>query len=264
MPEIDSTVAHAARVYDYLLGGTENFPVDREVAEANAAAFGGLDESRAEVRAVRAFLGRAVRFLVAEAGVRQFLDIGTGLPNADNVHGAAQRAASDCRVVYVDNDPLVLTHAHKLLDSTAEGTTMFVIGDFFDPEIILLRAETTLDFNEPVAIVLSAILHLFPDDAGPHRVVTRLVDAVPSGSYLVISHMAADLKAEAMANLAREAARNRTAMNFTFALRTREEMSRFLTGLEPVEPGLVAIDQWRPDDHNSAPTGVYGVVARKP
>jgi hypothetical protein len=263
-PVIDSTVAHAARVYDYLLGGTENFAVDRDVAEANAAAFGGLDVSRAEVRAIRSFLGRAVRFLVTDAGVRQFLDIGTGLPNADNVHGVAQRAAPDCRVVYVDNDPLVLAHAHRLLASTAEGATTFVIGDFWDPESILLRAEATLDLGEPVALVLSAILHLFPDDHDPHRVVTRLVDAVPSGSYLVISHMAADLKADAMANLAREADRNKAAMNFTFAMRTREEICRFLIGLDPVEPGLVPIDQWKPEDCNSAPTAVYGVVARKP
>jgi len=195
-PAIDTSVAHAARVYDYLLGGNQNFAIDQEVAERNAAAYGGLDVTRTEVRANRAFLGRAVRYMVTEAGIRQFLDLGTGLPSEDHVHGVAQRAASDCRIVYVDNDPLVLTHAETLLKSTPDGAAAFIIGDLRDPENILLRAAATLDFREPVAVVLSAILHLFPDDYDPYGIVARLLDAVPPGSHVLISHMASDMNAD--------------------------------------------------------------------
>jgi hypothetical protein len=261
---IDTSVAHPARVYDYLLGGDQNFPVDREVASRNAAAFGGLEASRAVTRANRAFLGRAVRYLVAEAGIRQFLDIGTGLPSKDHVHTVAQREAADTRVVYVDNDPLVLTHAETLLASTPQGTAQFIIGDLREPADILLRAAATLDFEAPVAVVLSAVLHLIHDDEDPYGIVASLLAAVPSGSYLVVAHLATDLEPERSASIVREQHRQRDQATFTFAARSRDEIARFARGLDVIEPGVVPVTHWRPD-RPPALTGIlYGLVARKP
>jgi S-adenosyl methyltransferase len=263
--EIDTTVAHAARVYDYLLGGAVNFSVDREAAARAGEAVGGIDNARADVRANRRFLGRAVRYLAGEAGVRQFLDIGTGIPNADNTHAIALQTDPDARVVYVDNDPIVLAHAHNLLRAR-DGRTAYIDGDLREPEDVLVQAAETLDLREPVAIVLVAILHLLPDGTDPYGIVARLLDAVPSGSYLALSHLAKDVAADEMAHLADRL--NRSTRD-TFVMRTRPEVARFFEGVEMVEPGLVLVDDWRPDPGETPvrPGWVarfYGGVGRKP
>jgi hypothetical protein len=262
-PGVDTTVAHAARVYDYFLGGVDNFEIDREVARRLAAAYGGLDAAKDSIRANRGFLQRAVRYLVRDAGIRQFLDLGTGLPSAGHVHHVAQHEAPDCRIVYVDNDPLVLTHAQTLLQSTPEGATSFVNGDLLEPDNILLRAATVLDLDEPVAVVLSAILHLMPDSDDPYGLVAQVMDGVASGSYVLISHMAADIDIHDMGTLAEESQRTPTAA-YSLNLRSRDEMHRFVEGLEVVDPGLVRVDEWRPDEKRDQPTPVYALVARKP
>ena len=188
--EIDSTVAHSARVYDYLLGGSDNFAVDRDAARQVAAFVGGMDNARAEARANRAFLGRAVRWLAAEAGIRQFLDIGTGIPNADNVQTIALRAAPDARVVSVDHDPVVLAHAHQLLGPGDPARTAYVQADLRDPDVILARAARTLDLAEPVALLLVGVLHHVADPDDPHAIVAHLVRNLAPGSYLAVSHLA--------------------------------------------------------------------------
>jgi len=194
----DPTVAHPARVYDYWLGGKDNFEPDRIAGEATIAAYPAI---RASARANRAFLARSVRYLVAEQGIRQFLDIGTGLPTASNTHEVAQSAAPECRIVYVDNDPLVLSHARALLTSSPEGVTAYLDADLRDTDDILNLAADTLDFTQPVAIMLLAILHYIPDLDEAQQTVARLTSAVPSGSYLTISHAASDISAEEMAEM---------------------------------------------------------------
>lgn len=243
--QIDTTVAHAARVYDFYLGGVTNFEVDRIAAEHAAAVHpGGVDTVRASVRSNRAFLVRAVDYLVGEAGIRQFLDIGSGIPNGTNVHAAAQGTAPGSRIVYVDNDPVVLAHAHEL-KSTPEGTVDYIRGDLRDPESILDRASDTLDLGQPVAVMLVGILHFFPPADDPYGIVGRLLDAVPSGSYLVLCHVASDIHAEEMAEVARRF--NKTT-NETWFLRSNAEVARFFDGLQLVEPGVVQVDRWRPLD----------------
>jgi hypothetical protein len=265
LADIDIGMAHAARIYDYLLGGVDNFEVDRQAAKhANADMPGGLDGARANVRANRRFLGRAVRYLAGEAGVRQFLDIGTGVPNADNVHAAAQAAAPESRIVCVDNDPIVLAHAHTLIESAPEGVAAFVHGDLRDTEDVLSEAASTLLFDEPVALMLVAILHLLTDADDPYAVVARLMDATCAGSYLVVSHGAADIDAENMAELARRLnARSRE----TFVWRSHGAVCRFFDGLELVEPGVVPVDEWRSDDGTASGAGrtvpFYGGIGRK-
>ena len=264
---IDPTVPHPARVYDYILGGTNHFPSDRELAEHMAVAIGGLDELRSYAVANRELLGRAVRYLVHEAGVRQFLDIGTGVPAADNVHGVAQAEAPDSVVVYVDHDPIVVAHAETLLASTPQGATAFIKGDLREPRDIILRAEATLDLTQPVAIMLISIVHLIGDQEDPHGAVRTLLDAVPSGSYLVLTHMATDLEAEKMARFQETPGKVAHKLPFDFAMRSRDEIARFLDGLELVEPGLVMLDDWRPDPASPPDRGIvplYAAVARKP
>jgi len=256
---LDTGVAHPARVYDYWLGGKDNFAADREAAERVLAAAPGL---RYRVRANRAFLGRATRYLAAEAGIRQFLDIGTGIPTADNTHEVAQRAAPDSRVIYVDNDPIVLLHAQALLRSTPEGATDYLQADLRDPGAILDRATAILDFGKPVAVMLLGVLHLIQDVEDPWGIVARLMDATPPGSYLTISHPAIDIH-HTQAN-AQRIYNERVATPQT--LRTREQVARFFTGLELVEPGLVQVHQWRPDPGDFAPEGTmsaHGAVGRK-
>jgi hypothetical protein len=256
---LDTSVAHPARVYDYWLGGKDNFAADREAAERVLAVAPGL---RFRVRANRAFLGRATRYLAAEAGIRQFLDIGTGIPTADNTHEVAQRAAPDSRVVYVDNDPIVLLHAQALLRSTAQGATDYVQADLRDPGLILDRATAILDFGQPVAVMLLGVLHLIQDSEDPWGIVARLMAATPAGSYLTISHPAIDIhhtQADAQRVYNERVSTPQT-------MRTREQVARFFTGLELVEPGLVQVHQWRPDPSDFAPEGVvsaHGGVARK-
>jgi S-adenosyl methyltransferase len=257
---VDTSVARQARIYDYLLGGKDNFAADREAAEQAIAAFPGLVTW---ARRNRAFLARAVNYLVAEEGVRQFLDIGTGLPTASNTHEVAQRIAPETRVVYVDNDPVVLVHAQSLLNSSPEGATAYIQADLRDPDAIVAQARQTLDFSRPVALMLLAILHVIPDADDPWGLVGRLMDPLPSGSYLVISHPARDIHPEQIAEMTKRF--NQRLGNVASAGRTRDEVSRFFTGLEVVEPGIVSTPRWRPGpgvDPTDDPA--YAVVARKP
>ena len=258
-PRVDTTVAHIARVYDYWLGGKDNFAVDRIAAERVIAAFPDIIRS---ARGNRAFLGRAVQYLVREAGVRQFLDIGTGLPAANNTHEVAQDAAPECRVVYVDNDPVVLSHAKALLASGPDGATAYVDADLRDPETILAAAAEVLDFSRPVAIMLVAILQHISDEDNPHQIVARLLAAVPSGSYLTLSHPARDIEAAAMAEIA-DRMNEMVAEKVTF--RTQAQVRRFFGGLELVEPGLVPVPRWRPasDLEAASPTVMWGGIGRK-
>ena len=218
---------------------------------------------RFRVGANRAFLGRATRYLAAEAGIRQLLDIGTGIPTGDNTHEVAQRAAPDARVVYVDNDPIVLLHAQALLRSTPQGATDYLRADLRDPGTILDRAAAVLDLGQPVAVMLLGVLHLIQDNEDPWDIVARLMAAVPTGSYLAISHPAIDIH-HAQAT-AQRVYNERVSTPQT--LRTREQVAAFFTGLDLVEPGLVQVHQWRPDPGDFAPEGVvsaHGGVARKP
>ena len=260
-PTFDTSVAHNARVYDYWLGGKDNYAADRTAGDAAHEAYPYIAGGD---RANRAILARVVRYLAGEAGIRQFLDIGTGIPTANNTHEVAQAIAPDSRVVYVDNDPIVLAHARALLTSSPEGATAYLDADFRDVGTILADASQTLDFSQPVAIMLIAILHLIDDEADPHHTVTKLIDAVPAGSYLAISHLSSDIMASAARAEAHD--RLRELMHEKQTLRNREEVASFFTGLEMVTPGLVPITQWRPESEAEAtsPTALRGGVARKP
>ncbi len=255
----DPTVAHPARVYDYWLGGKDNFEADRIAGEATIAAYPAI---RASARANRAFLARTVRYLAVEQGIRQFLDIGTGLPTASNTHEVAQSMAPESRVVYVDNDPLVLAHARALLASSPEGVTAYLDADLRDTDRILEQAADTLDFTKPVAIMLLAILHYIPDLAEAQRIVARLVSAVPSGSYLTISHAASDISPEEMAEMIRRM--NRHLAEGNHVARSHEVVARFFDGLDVLKPGVVMVTQWRPNSLAEAegPTSLWGGVAR--
>jgi hypothetical protein len=256
---IDTTVAHSARVHDYWLGGKDNFAADRAAGDAVMEAYPGIVMS---VRANRAFLARAVRFLAAEAGIRQFLDIGTGIPAANNTHEVAQSVTSSCRVVYVDYDPVVLTHARALLTSATPGTIDYIDADLRDPQTIVQHATRTLDLRQPVAVMLIAIMHLIIDEDDPYGIVGQLMDAVPAGSYLALSQVASDIQAEQMAEAAKRY--NRLARE-TQRHRNRAEVTRFFDGLELVTPGLVPVQQWRPasDLEARARSAMWGGVARK-
>ena len=256
----DARVAHPARVYDYWLGGKDNFEADRIAGEATIAAYPAI---RASARANRAFLARSVRFLAAEAGIRQFLDIGTGLPTANNTHEVAQSVAAQSRIVYVDNDPLVLSHARALLSSSPEGATDYLDADLRDTDRILELAAGTLDFSQPVAIMLLAIVHYIPDTAEARRIVARLIDAIPSGSYLVISHAASDIDSEAMAEMIRRM--NEHLAEGNHVGRTRDEVEEFFKGVDLIQPGVVKVTQWRPATPWEAegPTSLWGGVGRK-
>jgi O-methyltransferase involved in polyketide biosynthesis len=258
----DARVAHPARVYDYWLGGKDNFEADRVVGEATIEAYPAI---RASARANRAFLARSVRFLAAEAGIRQFLDVGTGLPTASNTHEVAQSAAPESRIVYVDNDPLVLSHARALLYSSPEGVTAYLDADLRDPDRILKQAADTLDFGQPVAIMLLAILHYIPDLDQARKIVARLTDAVPSGSYLVISHAGSDISTEEMAEMIRRMNEHLDESNH-HVVRPRHVVAEFFDGLDLVEPGVVKVTEWRPAAAVEAgqPTVMWGGVGRKP
>jgi hypothetical protein len=261
--EIDPTVAHSARMYDYLLGGSANFEVDRAAVDRATAAVGGIDNARVSARANRAFLGRAVRYLAGEAGVRQFLDIGTGIPGSDGWQTDPQQVAPDARVVYVDNDPIVLAHAHTLQSSTPEGATAYIDGDLRDPEGILGGAKETLDLSRPVAVVLGLVLHLVPDRDDPHGVVARLVDALPPGSHLAISHVTSEVLPRQVGELA---GRLERAAEGAFVTRDLGDIRRFFDGLEIIEPGVVPLEHWRPDGAEARPrwlSAAYGGIGRK-
>ncbi|MEU7799897.1 SAM-dependent methyltransferase [Micromonospora arborensis] len=264
---IDTTTVHPARRYNYWLGGKDNFAVDRESGDQIAAVYPGV---RTLARENRAFLGRAVRFLAEEAGVRQFLDIGTGIPSADNTHEVAQSVAADSRVVYVDNDPMVLVHARALLTSDPAGATAYLDADLRDPERILAdpQLHATLDLSRPVALVLVAVTHFLTDDDRPHEHVARLLDALPSGSWLALTHFTTDyIPTEIVERMYAEFASGR--MKQDAVPRDRAEFARFFTGLELAEPGIVPVAEWRPQvppeqRPSLADASIYGAVARKP
>jgi hypothetical protein len=240
--QVDVRRAHSARVYDYWLGGKDNFAADRDAAEEAIGANPGIVE---DARANRAFLARAVAVLAREHGVRQFLDVGTGLPSARNTHEIAQSIDPAARVVYVDNDPIVLAHARAMLVSGPDGHCGYVDADLRDPAILLRAAARTLDLDRPVALLLLLVLHLIPDEDGPHEVVSSLVKGLPEGSYLVVSHPASDVRPDSVAEMTRRINQRLRGPNAT--VRDREQTSRFFDGLELLEPGVVQPPQWRPD-----------------
>ncbi|MGW5973031.1 SAM-dependent methyltransferase [Streptomyces sp. NPDC055186] len=238
---VDSGKAHPARVYDVLLGGEDHYEADRAAA---AAALAANPRGYLDVRHNRDFLRRAVNTLAGKGGIRQFLDIGTGLPTGENVHRTAQRIAPASRIVYVDNDPVVLAHARALLDSGPEGRTDYIDADLNNPALILEQAAGTLDFDRPIALCLVAVLH-FVEDEQAYPIVRELVEALPSGSRVVLSHLTEDLNPENV----RAVQRTYTERGFTFVLRTRAEIERFFTehSLGIDEPGVVPVHRWRPD-----------------
>jgi S-adenosyl methyltransferase len=241
-PPFDTSVAHQARVYDYMLGGMDNYAADRAAADAAIKIWPDIALG---AQANRAFLGRAVRYLAGEAGIRQFLDIGTGIPTAGNTHQVAQAIAPESRVVYVDYDPVVLAHARALLTSTEEGATEFVDADVRHTDAVLAQAARLLDFTKPIAVTLLAILHALPDSDDPYAIVAAVLDAVPPGSYLAISHAAADLLDPEMLESIKDAWRGK--MQQQIIWRTREQVARFFAGTDLVDPGLVRVEEWRPD-----------------
>ena len=256
--ELNTGVPQTARIWNYWLGGRDNFPADRQVGDQILEAFPAIVEN---ARASRAFLARVVRYLAGEAGIRQFLDIGTGLPTANNTHEVAQAVAPESRIVYVDNDPIVLTHARALLTSSPEGATAYVDADLRDPDKVLQEAARTLDFTQPVAVMLMGILGHIADDDEARSIVKRLLDAVPPGSYLTLND-GTDTSEEVV-----EAARiwNESA-NPTYHLRSPDRIARFFDGLELVEPGVVSPPRWRPDPDSPLPAEVdsFCGVGRKP
>ena len=258
---LDTTVANPARVWNYWVGGKDNFAVDRETGEQVLRL---LPSMPLIARYARRFLLDAVRRLTADYGVRQFLDIGTGLPTADNTHDVAQRIAPESRIVYVDNDPVVLTHARALLTSNPEGETDYIAADLRDTRTILAGAEQTLDFSQPVAMLLIAIMHFVPDEDDPYAIVSRLMDAVPSGSYLTICHAASDINAGAVAE-GMGLYNQRSSTPIT--MRTRAQVTRFFDGLDLVEPGVVPLDEWwAPGEMEPGAVGMlsgYAGIARK-
>lgn len=261
---LDTGVPHIARIYDFWLGGKDNFAADRAVAGQMSQVSPHIAEG---VRANRAFLQRAVRYLAGDAGVRQFLDIGTGLPSPGNTHEVAQSVTPAARVAYTDNDPIVLAHARALLTSHPRGATSYVDGDFREPDGILSGARDLLDFAQPVAIILGALLHVIGDEEDPYGLVARLVAAVPPGSYLVISHGATDIDPETMAELSQKLSASMPAGQRP-AFRDRAGVARFFHGLDLVAPGLVPATEWRAGAGTAAnpgiPVALWGAVGRKP
>jgi hypothetical protein len=255
----DTSAAHFARVYDYWLGGKDNFAVDRNAAEVAKRAFPNVARS---ARANRAFLARAVRFLAGEAGIRQFLDIGTGIPTRNNTHEVAQSVAPQSRIVYVDNDPVILAHARALLASHDAGAVEYLDADLRDPQQISSTAGQVLDFGRPVALMLMTVLQHIDDEDHPHKIVTTLMSALPPGSYLALSHPAQDISPVSMAKLADHL---NPLMSERITFRGRAGVAGFFSGLELVEPGVVQASKWRPDSEltAAAPAALWAGVARK-
>jgi S-adenosyl methyltransferase len=260
---IDTTKAHGARVYNYLLGGRANFEVDREAAERAYAAWpGGIDAVRADVREHRAAQVRVVRYLVREAGITQFLDIGSGIPQENSMHEVALPEIPDARIVYVDRDPAVLTHAHQLLRGTPEGVVRYIYGDLRDPQPILGEAATTLDFSRPTAVMLFGILHFFADADDPRGLIGQLMASLAPGSCLALTHLASDLHSE---ELSETFSRLNAAMAESVTLRSRGEVVALFGGLDLIEPGVVQATQWRPDPKTAAAESqMWCGVGRKP
>jgi SAM-dependent methyltransferase len=263
-PTIDTSKPHSARMYDFYLGGKDHFAADRETALRAMHSWGAV---RTAVRENRAFLGRGVRYLVREAGIRQFLDIGTGLPSANNVHEVAQGVAPECRIVYVDNDPIVLMHARSLLTSSPSGRTAYIEADLRDPAAILASPEVrdTLDLNQPVGLMLVAILHFVTDEDSPAALVATLLDALAPGSYLVASHVTPEHDPEGVGGLERAYRQG----GIPAQARTADEFAEMaFRGLAMVDPGLVLVSEWRPEETGPRPLASevnwYGGIARKP
>ncbi|MEU9471129.1 SAM-dependent methyltransferase [Streptomyces avermitilis] len=256
---VNTGVAHNARVWNYWIGGKDNYQVDQEVGEQVAAMFPVI---RDVARADRAFLGRVVRHLTAECGMRQFMDIGTGLPTLDNTHEIAQRIAPDARIVYVDNDPTVLVHARALLRSTPEGATDYIDADAHDPETIIRRAAATLDFGRPVAVMMLGILNFVLDTARAQDIVRRIMAAVPSGSRLVLTHPTTDAGLGGEGNVAAMKFWNDNATP-PITARSREEVTAFFDGLDLIPPGIVSCSRWR-SDSTAEVLPQFGAVAVKP
>ncbi|MEU1404085.1 SAM-dependent methyltransferase [Streptomyces sp. NPDC005728] len=256
---IDTTRPHPARVYDWFLGGKDNYPVDEQLGRQITAIDAGAPRA---ALANRAFMRRATRALAEETGIRQFLDIGTGIPTEPNLHQIAQSVAPDARVVYVDNDPIVLAHASALLRGTPEGVTEYVQADARDPLAILGQAARVLDLDRPVALSLIALLHFIADEDGAHDLVTSLVDALAPGSFLVLSTMTADFEPE---NVQRGIAAY-AAGGVTLVARSHAEVGTFFKGLDLLEPGIVSVADWRPAEPpaTDGPISLYGAAGRKP
>ncbi len=261
-PVLKTDQPHSARMYDYFLGGKDNYPADREAADQ---VFEAAPNVPVMARENRAFMVRAASYLAAEAGIRQFLDIGTGLPTSPNLHEVVQAIAPDARVVYADNDPLVLAHARALLTSTPQGRTAYLDADLRHPLSILTSDEVrdTLDLSRPVALSLIAILHFLESSDDPYGVVAHLMGELPSGSALLVSHATADHNpaADRIAALYRE-------RGIPTVTRTKDEIGRFFTGLDLVDPGVTLVHHWQPDRTPEAGTdaavSVYGALATKP
>jgi S-adenosyl methyltransferase len=255
----DTSVAHQARMYDYMLGGKDNYAADRAAAEQALKIY---PEWAFTARANRAFLGRVVRYLTGEVGISQFLDIGTGIPTAGNLHQVAQEIAPETRVVYVDYDPVVLAHARALLTSGEAGATEYIDADLRDTGTILDQAGKLLDFTKPVAVTLIALLHAIPDSDDPHAIVARLMDAVPSGSYLALSHIGPEfLSPDALTETQNMSGRIQQQITW----RRREQVARFFEGTDLVEPGLVRVEEWRPEPGSDGAEGspLWCAVGRK-
>ena len=261
MDRIDTSVPHSARIWNYWLGGKDNYPVDRAAGDQYKETFPGVVDV---ARASRLFLTRSVRYLAGEAGVRQFLDVGTGLPTVDNTHEVAQRIAPDARIVYVDNDPLVLVHARALLTSTREGATDYVEADLHEPESILEAAAKTLDLSQPVGLILSGIMGHVPDGDEARSIVRALLGPLPSGSYLSLNDGTSVVAGEAVEEAQDEYNEGGAV---PYQLRSPEEIGRFFEGLELVEPGLVSCPLWPPEPsrgEDPKPVDAFGAVGRKP
>jgi O-methyltransferase involved in polyketide biosynthesis len=257
-PSFDTTIPHPARIYDYWLGGKDNYEADREAAEQVIATQPSI---LATVRANRAFLRRAVQYLAGEAGIRQFLDIGAGLPTNENTHQIAQEIAPESRIVYVDNDPIVRAHARALLTSTTEGATGYVQADARDTSTILREAARTLDLSQPLAVMMLGLLHYIPDADRPLQIVSRLMDGVAPGSYLAISEATRDIDTHSITESAARFNARRVAAPFT--PRTRAEIARYFSGLDLVAPGLVPLPQWRGMASAAQQIPAYAAIARK-
>ena len=258
---IDTTVPHSARIWNYWLGGKDNFAVDRAAGDAWAATFPGV---RDIARASRNFLTRSIHYLAADAGIRQFLDIGTGLPTADNTHQVAQRVAPEARIVYVDNDPLVLAHARALLTSTPEGATAYIHADLRDPDKILAEAAEALDFTKPIALILSGVLGHVVDIGEARSIVRGLMDALPSGSYLSLNDGTSVVGGDQVEQATQDYNESGA---LPYIQRTPEEIASFFDGLELVPPGMVSCPRWRPDPapaDSLAEVDAFGGVGRKP
>ncbi|WP_329231707.1 SAM-dependent methyltransferase [Streptomyces canus] len=262
--DVDTGSAHSARIYDYIIGGADHYPADREAGDAMVREWPALP---VHMRANRDFMNRAVRHLAEKAGVRQFLDLGTGIPTSPNIHEIAQSVSPDARVVYVDNDPLVLRLSQGLLNGTPEGRTSYIEADMRDPASILEAPElrATLDLTRPVALLVIAIVHFMTDEDDAVGIVRRLLDPLPSGSHLAMSIGTAEFAPDEVGRVAREYA----ARGMPMRLRTFAEAAEFFTGLEVVEPGIVQVHKWHPDGSGTevirdADIAMYGVVGRKP